>query len=97
MSNRKNKTPPKRKRKIETTRTVRIGKDLYDFLKTFYQDPMKDSMDVVIRRLLPHPKDIMEREVWYAVGSILFKDEATAKVMSDVKGERVWRLQTLRE
>ena len=63
--------------KERTTKTIRIDKELHEFLRT-QMDPMIDTMDTILKKLLPNPKV----QIFYGVGSILFDEIESAYILS---------------
>jgi len=83
----------KKNKRLTSTTTIRISKDLYSFLKSMYEDPLNDTMDIVIKRLLPNPDT--NDKVHYAVGDIVLDDRASAEALAEIKGEKICIMKEL--
>lgn len=83
----------KKRRRLTSTTTIRISKDLYTFLKTMYEDPLNDTMDIVIKRMLPSPES--SDTIHYAVGNIMLDDRDSALALADIKGEKICIMKEL--
>ena len=59
------------------SKTIRISTELYEFVRK-QMDPLNDTMDTVLKRLLPNP----DAQIKYAVNDVIFTDLKSATRMS---------------